>query len=83
ALQIPILTGLGYTGGNILAWLALAGASTLAGNVSLLGAASNLIVAERADRSGVRLSLGEFVRYGLPLTGITVAILVLCLGLGL
>ncbi|EQD71137.1 Citrate transporter, partial [mine drainage metagenome] len=57
ALQIPILTGLGYTGGNILAWLALAGASTLAGNVSLLGAASNLIVAERADRSGVRLSL--------------------------
>ncbi len=82
ALQLPILSGLGYTGSNVLAWLALAGASTLAGNVTLLGAASNLIVAERADRSGVRISLGEFVRYGLPLTGITVAILVACLWVG-
>ncbi|MHB1434844.1 MAG: ArsB/NhaD family transporter [Thermoplasmata archaeon] len=82
ALQIPILSGLGYTGSDLLAWLALAGASTLAGNVSLLGAASNLIVAERAERSGVRISLGEFVRYGLPLAGITVVILVVCLGLG-
>ena len=83
ALQIPLLSGLGYSGSNVLAWLALAGASTLAGNVSLLGAASNLIVAERAERSGVRISLGEFVRYGLPLAGITVGILVAALLLGI
>ena len=83
ALQIPLLQGLGYSAATPVAWVALAAGSTLAGNVTLLGAASNLIVVERAERLGVRLGLREFVRDGLPLAAITVGILYLCLLLGL
>ncbi len=83
ALQIPFLQHLGYGPGTPLAWTALAAASTLAGNVTLLGAASNLIVVEEAERSGLRLGLREFMRHGLPLTGLTVAILLGCLALGI
>jgi len=79
ALQIPILQGLGYTGATVIPWMALAAASTLAGNVTLLGAASNLIIVERAEKMGVRISLGEFVREGIPLVAITVTILLVCL----
>ncbi len=83
ALQIPVLHQLGYGPSTPLAWVALAAASTLAGNVTLLGAASNLIVVEEAERGGVAVRLPEFVRHGLPLTGLTVGVLVGCLALGL
>ncbi len=83
ALQLPLLRGLGYGGGTPLAWMALAGGSTLAGNLTLLGAASNLIVVERAERAGHRLGLGEFVRTALPVAAISVSILLACLWAGL
>jgi Na+/H+ antiporter NhaD/arsenite permease-like protein len=54
--------------------LALAAGSTLAGNLLILGAASNVIIVESADRRGVHLSLLEFARVGIPLTAIQVAI---------
>jgi Na+/H+ antiporter NhaD/arsenite permease-like protein len=83
ALQIPLLSSLGYGGGTPLAWVALAAGSTLAGNVTLLGAASNLIVAERGESMGVRLTLGRFAEDGIPLAALTIAILVACLAVGL
>lgn len=83
ALQIPLLHSLGYGGSTPLAWVALAGASTLAGNLTLLGAASNLIVVERAEKQGVRLSLTEFVRDGAPLALLSVGVLYGALALGL
>ncbi len=83
ALQIPLLTGLGYGGGTPVAWVALAAASTLAGNVSLLGAASNLIVAELAEKEGIPFRLSAFVRYGLPLAAITLAVVTASLLVGL
>ncbi len=83
ALQIPALHALGYGAGTPLAWVALAAGATLAGNVTLLGAASNLIVVQQAERAGVRIGLRAFVRHGLPLTAITVAVLVGCLWVGL
>jgi Na+/H+ antiporter NhaD/arsenite permease-like protein len=83
ALQIPVLRAHGYAGAAPVAWMALAGASTLAGNATLLGAASNLIVVERAEKHGVRIGLVEFVRHGLPLTAITLAVLVVCLTFGI
>jgi len=82
-LQIPAMHGLGYGPGTPWAWVALAAGSTLAGNVTLLGAASNLIVVEEAERAGIRIGLRTFVRYGLPLAGLTVAILFACLAFGL
>jgi Na+/H+ antiporter NhaD/arsenite permease-like protein len=83
ALQISALHGLGYGAGTPVVWMALAAGSTLAGNLTLLGAASNIIVVDQADRAGVRIRLGAFVRHGLPITAITVAVLYLCLTLGL
>ncbi len=82
-LQIPVLAHLGYNGSTPLAWIALAAGSTLAGNVTLLGAASNLILVERAEDRGVHIGLGEFVRYALPLAALTCAIAVAALLVGL
>jgi Na+/H+ antiporter NhaD/arsenite permease-like protein len=48
--------------------LSLAAGSTLAGNFSILGAASNVIVLEQAEIRGVTISLREFCRIGVPLT---------------
>ncbi len=57
------------------AWLTLAMATTLAGNLTLLGSVANLIVAETAQRRGVHLSFGEYLKAGTP-----IAILTLILG---
>ncbi len=57
------------------AWLTLAMATTLAGNLTLLGSVANLIVAEIAQRRGVRLSFAEYLKAGTP-----IAILTLILG---
>ncbi len=83
ALQIPLLHGLGYGAVTPTAWTALAAGSTLAGNLTLLGAASNLIVVEQAESRGVSIRLGEFVRLGLPLAAITTLVVVGCLFVGL
>jgi Na+/H+ antiporter NhaD/arsenite permease-like protein len=50
------------------AWLVLAMASTLAGNLTLVGSVANLIVAESARGEGVTLGFGEYLRVGAPLT---------------
>lgn len=55
-------------------WLMLALASTFAGNLTLLGSVANLIVAESAKRRGVILSFNEYLRAGLPITLITLAL---------
>lgn len=57
------------------AWLTLAMATTLAGNLTLLGSVANLIVAEIAKRRGVQLSFVEYLKAGTP-----IAILTLLLG---
>jgi len=61
-------------------WLALAMASTLAGNLTLLGSVANVIVAEVA-RDRVHLGFGEFLRAGVPTTLATTAIGVAVLAL--
>jgi len=62
-------------------WLALASSSTLAGNATILGAAANVIVVEKAAAEGVEVSLKDFVKAGLPITFITLAVSVFFLGL--
>ena len=49
-------------------WLVLAMATTLAGNLTLLGSVANLIVAESARRQGVHLSFTAYLRVGVPVT---------------
>jgi Na+/H+ antiporter NhaD/arsenite permease-like protein len=55
--------------------LALAAGSTIAGNISLLGAASNIIILQNAERRGNNgFGFLEFTKIGLPLTIITILI---------
>lgn len=54
-------------------WLTLATASTLAGNLTLLGSVANLIVAESAHRQNVDLSFWEYTRAGIIITLISLA----------
>jgi Na+/H+ antiporter NhaD/arsenite permease-like protein len=55
-----------------LTWLALAMASTLAGNLTLVGSVANVIVAELA-RGRARLGFREFLVAGVPVTLLTLA----------
>lgn len=61
------------------AWLTLAMATTLAGNLTLLGSVANLIVAELAARRGVRLGFGEYLKAGAPIALLTLLVGVLWL----
>jgi Na+/H+ antiporter NhaD/arsenite permease-like protein len=56
-----------------LAWLATALASTLAGNLTLVGSVANLIVMDTAERQLGRPALGfwAFFKYGAFVTGLT------------
>ncbi|MBM3565056.1 MAG: anion transporter [Alphaproteobacteria bacterium] len=56
--------------------------STLAGNLLIVGSLANIIVAERAAASGVRLGFADFARAGIPMTLIAMTLAVLWLGLG-
>jgi Na+/H+ antiporter NhaD/arsenite permease-like protein len=55
------------------AWLALAMASTLAGNLTLVGSIANLIVVEQA-RGRARVDFWTYARVGIPLTLVTLAL---------
>ena len=54
-----------------LMWRVVAMSSTFAGNLLLIGSMANLIVAERAERRGVRIGFGEYARVGVPVTLLT------------
>jgi Na+/H+ antiporter NhaD/arsenite permease-like protein len=56
------------------AWLLVAMASTVAGNLTLLGSIANLIVAEGAARHGERISFGDYLKVGLPVTLLTLVL---------
>jgi Na+/H+ antiporter NhaD/arsenite permease-like protein len=66
ALYLPMLSHLGTATKGMMA---LAAGSTIAGNFSILGAASNIIIIQNAERkAGETLTFLEFVKIGIPLT---------------
>ena len=70
ALYTPTLTHLGASTKELMA---LAAGSTIAGNLTILGAVSNVIIIHNAEKdSGATLTFLEFIRIGLPLTLINV-----------
>ena len=72
ALYLPILSEIG---GSTAELMALAAGSTIAGNLTILGAASNVIIIQNAEKNkGVTLTFWDFVRVGAPLTVINVAV---------
>jgi len=72
ALYLPMLI---ESGVSTRATMALAAGSTIAGNLAILGAASNVIIIQNAEkRSGETVSFSEFVRIGIPLTALNVLV---------
>jgi Na+/H+ antiporter NhaD/arsenite permease-like protein len=56
------------------AWLVVAMASTLAGNLTILGSVANLIVVQGARRRGVEIGFWAYFRVGAPLTLLTIVL---------
>lgn len=66
ALYLPVLT---HANEPVEAFMTLAAGSTIAGNLLILGAASNVIVIQNAEkRGGKTITFMDFARVGLPLT---------------
>ncbi|MFW9933062.1 MAG: SLC13 family permease, partial [Candidatus Thorarchaeota archaeon] len=78
ALYLPLLT---EASASIASYVALAAGSTIAGNMFILGAASNVIIIQNAERNGETISFWEFARIGVPLTIVQLLIYVLFLGI--
>ncbi|MGA2933821.1 MAG: SLC13 family permease [Methanomicrobiales archaeon] len=79
ALYLPAIT---RSGQSMAGLMALAAGSTIAGNLSILGAASNVIIIQNAEKEGETLSFLEFVKIGLPLTVLQALIYWFFLGIG-
>ncbi len=62
ALYLPILAN-----PDVQSLMALAAGSTIAGNFLILGAASNVIIIQNAEKRGETLGFFEFARVGIPL----------------
>lgn len=68
ALLLPALL---KSGVSVPGLLALAAGSTIAGNLTILGAASNVIIIQNAERRGKEtITFWEFLRIGAPLTAV-------------
>lgn len=61
---------------NPVPWYALAVSSTFAGNLIVIGSIANLIVIEQAKRYGVEISFGEHARVGIPVTLLSLVVLI-------
>ena len=71
ALYLPVLDQIGATAQTMVA---LAAGSTIAGNLSVLGAASNVIIIQNAEKDGATITFLEFVKAGIPLTAANLAV---------
>lgn len=79
AVYTNIMTALGFNSMDTKAWIALAGGSTLAGNLTILGAASTIIILEAAEEKGFTFSFYEYFKIGSLVTLANIAILTLWL----
>jgi len=56
------------------AWLVVAMASTLAGNLTIVGSVANLIVVEQARKAGIAISFRRYLVAGVPVALATLVI---------
>ncbi len=71
ALFLPLLQ---QAGGSMTGLVALAAGSTIAGNLTILGAASNVIIIQNAEKQGETITFFEFAKIGVPLTVVQVMV---------
>lgn len=78
ATMIPVIQGLAETEGlseeqvNPL-WWSLAIGADFGGNLTLIGASANVVVAGMSERAGQKISFVKFMLYGIPVTLVTLA----------
>jgi len=63
SLVLPLLK---INAAPVLSYMALAAGNTVAGNLTIFGAASNVIIIQNAEKSGETLTFFEFLKFGLP-----------------
>ncbi|MCX6684552.1 MAG: SLC13 family permease [Methanoregula sp.] len=61
-------------GGTTAQMMALAAGSTIAGNLTILGAASTVIIIQNAEKQGETLTFFDFAKVGIPLTVVQVLV---------
>ncbi len=64
ATMLPVIESLGREMPVYPLWWALALGADMGGNLTLVGASPNIVVASIAERSGHKLTFGMFLRYG-------------------
>lgn len=70
----------GFDRDDVYPWLMLAAASTVAGNLTIFGAASNIIIIQSAESRGVRaFTFLEFLKIGSAITVLNIVVLYLFL----
>jgi len=78
ALYLPMLQHAGVAAAGLLA---LAVGSTIAGNLTILGAASNIIIFHKAERNeAVHITFWDFFKIGVPLTIVNILVYWVFLG---
>ncbi len=78
AFYLPLLI---HTGAGIKEYMALSAASTIAGNFTLLGAASNVIIVQNVEKRGETITFLDFAKVGIPLTFINAVVYYIFLSL--
>jgi Na+/H+ antiporter NhaD/arsenite permease-like protein len=68
AAMIPVVDALGGGGGDDAYWWALALGACFGGNATIVAAAANVAASGMAARAGHPISFLEFLRYGIPVT---------------
>jgi Na+/H+ antiporter NhaD/arsenite permease-like protein len=76
ATMVPLVAALvgAFPGETTVLWWALALGADLGGNATSIGASANVVVLGVAERTGHPIRFVEFLRYGLPVAALTVAI---------
>jgi len=75
ALYNYVMIGNGFTDSHISQWMMLAASSTIAGNLTILGAASTIIIIQASESRGVRaFTFLEFLKIGSIVTGVNLAV---------
>jgi Na+/H+ antiporter NhaD/arsenite permease-like protein len=75
ATMIPVVQELGASGMPIEPlWWSLALGACLGGNATIVGASANVVVANLAGRAGEPITFAAFMRYGVPVTAMSLSI---------
>jgi Na+/H+ antiporter NhaD/arsenite permease-like protein len=74
AAMIPVVDSLGGGAGDDAYWWALALGACFGGNATIVAAAANVAASGMAARAGVPISFWTFLRYGVPVTVVSLVL---------